>query len=126
MQLVAACKSIPGGTAPAEDAGNGNAWLYTQGFDTMNVSYSHVMTPNYATRAPGAESGFFGGQGNFTSDGSGGGWLGATTASSNHPGGVNVGFGDGSVKFIKDSVSYQTWWGLGTRNQGEVISSDSY
>ena len=30
-------------------------------------------------------------------------------ASSYHPGGVNVGFLDGSVKFIKDSVSLQTW-----------------
>ena len=65
-------------------------------------------------------------QGNFTSDGSGGGWLGASTACSNHPGGVNVAMGDGSVKFIKDTISYQTWWALGTRNLGEVISSDSY
>jgi prepilin-type N-terminal cleavage/methylation domain-containing protein/prepilin-type processing-associated H-X9-DG protein len=47
-------------------------------------------------------------------------------ASSNHPGGANVMFGDGSVKFIKDSINMQTWWALGTRNSGEVISSDSY
>ena len=125
LQLLGACKSIPGGTAPAEDAGNGSAWLYTQGFDTVNISYTHVMTPN-SYSCTGAESGFFGGQGNFTSDGSGGGWIAATSASSNHPGGVNAGMGDGSVKFIKDSVSYQTWWALGTRNQGEIISSDSY
>jgi prepilin-type processing-associated H-X9-DG protein len=46
--------------------------------------------------------------------------------SSNHPGGVNVCFGDGSVKFIKNSVGLQTWWALGTRGLGEVISSDSY
>lgn len=83
------------------------------------------MTPN-SYSCTGAESGWFGAQGNFTSDGSGGGWLGATTATSNHPGGVNVGFGDGSVKFIKDSISSQTWWALGTRNWGEVVSSDSY
>jgi prepilin-type N-terminal cleavage/methylation domain-containing protein/prepilin-type processing-associated H-X9-DG protein len=125
QQLVAACKSIPGGTAPAEDAGNGSAWLYTQGYDTVNISYTHVMTPN-SYSCTGAESGFFGGQGNFTSDSSGGGWLGATAATSNHPGGVNVGMGDGSVKFIKDSVNFQTWWALGSRNQGEVISSDAY
>jgi prepilin-type N-terminal cleavage/methylation domain-containing protein/prepilin-type processing-associated H-X9-DG protein len=125
QQLVSACKSIPGGTVPAEDAGTGYAWLYTQGFDTMNVSYSHVMTPN-SYSCTGAESGFFGGQGNFTSDSSGGGWLGASSATSNHPGGINVGMGDGSVKFIKDSVSIQAWWGLGTRNQGEIVSSDSY
>jgi len=34
--------------------------------------------------------------------------------------------GDGSVKFIKDSVNPMTWWALGTRAGGEVISSDSY
>ena len=45
---------------------------------------------------------------------------------SNHPGGVNVCFADGSVRFVKDSVSPQTWWALGTRNGGETVSSDSY
>ena len=48
------------------------------------------------------------------------------TANSNHPGGVNVGFADGSVKFIKDSINLQTWWAIGSRNLGEVVSSDSY
>ena len=47
-------------------------------------------------------------------------------ASSNHPGGVNVMFADGSVKFIKDSIAMNIWWALGTRNGGEVISADSY
>ena len=46
--------------------------------------------------------------------------------SSNHPGGVNVAFMDGSVRFVKNSVSLPTWWALGTRNGGEVVSSDSY
>jgi prepilin-type N-terminal cleavage/methylation domain-containing protein/prepilin-type processing-associated H-X9-DG protein len=46
-------------------------------------------------------------------------------AQSNHPGGVNVLFGDGSVKFIKDAINPQTWMALGTRANGEVISSDS-
>jgi prepilin-type N-terminal cleavage/methylation domain-containing protein/prepilin-type processing-associated H-X9-DG protein len=49
-----------------------------------------------------------------------------SNAQSNHPGGVNVLFGDGSVKFIKDSINPQTWMALGTRANGEVISSDSY
>jgi hypothetical protein len=39
---------------------------------------------------------------------------------------VNVGFLDGSVKFVKDSVSQATWWALGTKAGGEVISADSY
>jgi prepilin-type N-terminal cleavage/methylation domain-containing protein/prepilin-type processing-associated H-X9-DG protein len=47
-------------------------------------------------------------------------------ASSNHPGGANVCFGDGSVKFIKSSISYPTWWALGTKDVGEVVSADAY
>ena len=47
-------------------------------------------------------------------------------ADSAHPGGVNALFADGSVHFIKDSVNQNIWWGLGTRNGGEVISSSSF
>jgi prepilin-type N-terminal cleavage/methylation domain-containing protein/prepilin-type processing-associated H-X9-DG protein len=70
-----------------------------------------------------------------------------TAASSNHSGGANFAFADGSVKFIKDSIS--TWnylaltrdpnclvvtgttapgvyQALATRNGGEVVSSDQY
>ncbi len=47
-------------------------------------------------------------------------------ASSNHPGGANVLFGDGSCRFVKSSISYQTWWSLGTKSNGEIVSSDSY
>jgi prepilin-type N-terminal cleavage/methylation domain-containing protein/prepilin-type processing-associated H-X9-DG protein len=43
-----------------------------------------------------------------------------------HPGGVNALMGDGSVKFIKNSINIRTWWSLGTRANGEVISADSY
>jgi prepilin-type processing-associated H-X9-DG protein len=50
----------------------------------------------------------------------------AITATSNHSGGVNAVFCDGSVHFIKDSISPPTWWALGSRGLGEVISSDSY
>jgi prepilin-type N-terminal cleavage/methylation domain-containing protein/prepilin-type processing-associated H-X9-DG protein len=121
LKFVAGCKSIPGGTAPVEDSLNGANWIMAQGYDTMSVSYTHVMTPN-GYSCVGAENGWP----TFLSDGAQGGYGAASTASSNHPGGVNVCFGDGSVKFIKDSVSNQTWWALGTRNLGEVISSDAY
>jgi prepilin-type N-terminal cleavage/methylation domain-containing protein/prepilin-type processing-associated H-X9-DG protein len=47
-------------------------------------------------------------------------------ASSYHPGGVNVGMLDGSVKFIKDTVNPLTWWALATKAGGEVVSADSY
>ena len=45
---------------------------------------------------------------------------------SNHPGGVNVGFADGSVRFVKSSIAQITWMSLGSRNGGEVVSADSY
>jgi prepilin-type N-terminal cleavage/methylation domain-containing protein/prepilin-type processing-associated H-X9-DG protein len=45
---------------------------------------------------------------------------------SNHPGGVNVGFLDGSVKFIKNSVNIGTWGALGTKAGGEVIDASAY
>jgi len=47
-------------------------------------------------------------------------------AASYHSGGVNTLFGDGSVKFIKDSISQNTWWALGTRGNGEVVDASSY
>jgi hypothetical protein len=34
--------------------------------------------------------------------------------------------GDGHVRFIKSSIDLDTWWALGTRDGGEVISADSY
>jgi prepilin-type processing-associated H-X9-DG protein len=43
-----------------------------------------------------------------------------------HPGGVNCLFGDGSVHFVKSSISPITLRGLVTLNGGEVLSSDSY
>jgi prepilin-type processing-associated H-X9-DG protein len=47
-------------------------------------------------------------------------------ATSNHPGGANFLFGDGGVRFIKSSINIRTYWALGTRNLGEVISADAY
>ena len=47
-------------------------------------------------------------------------------ASSLHSGGANVLMSDGSVKFIKDSVALQSWYALGTKAGGEVLSSDAY
>ena len=43
-----------------------------------------------------------------------------------HPGGVNALFGDGSVRFIKNSVNLVTFRSLLTLNGGETISADSY
>jgi prepilin-type N-terminal cleavage/methylation domain-containing protein/prepilin-type processing-associated H-X9-DG protein len=56
----------------------------------------------------------------------GGPTYGALTARSYHPGGVNALFADGSVKFVKGTVSGVTWRALGTVQGGEVVSGDSY
>jgi hypothetical protein len=34
--------------------------------------------------------------------------------------------GDGSVRFVKNSINLPTWMAMGTRAGGEVISADSY
>jgi prepilin-type processing-associated H-X9-DG protein len=50
----------------------------------------------------------------------------AAASRSWHPGGVTTLFADGSVHFIKDSINPQTWWALGTKGGGEVLSSEQY
>jgi prepilin-type N-terminal cleavage/methylation domain-containing protein/prepilin-type processing-associated H-X9-DG protein len=75
--------------------------------------YSHIMTPN-------RRACWYGPGDNGNTDTT------VVGTSSNHSGGVNCGFLDGSVKFIKESVSNQTWWGIATRAGGEVIDASSY
>ena len=55
-------------------------------------------------------------------------WITAsfTVPSSNHPGGVNVLFADGGVRFVKDGIDRMVWWSLGTKAGGEVVSGDQY
>jgi prepilin-type N-terminal cleavage/methylation domain-containing protein/prepilin-type processing-associated H-X9-DG protein len=43
-----------------------------------------------------------------------------------HPGGGNVLLGDGSVRFIKESINQLTWAALASIRGGEVINGDAY
>ncbi|HZW32959.1 MAG TPA: DUF1559 domain-containing protein [Isosphaeraceae bacterium] len=45
---------------------------------------------------------------------------------SRHPGGVSILLGDGSVRFIKDSINLAIWRALSTTRGGEIISGDAY
>jgi prepilin-type processing-associated H-X9-DG protein len=45
------------------------------------------------------------------------------TAKSRHPGGVNTLFGDGSVRFVRNSVDQRTWFLLHSRDDGQVPSN---
>jgi prepilin-type N-terminal cleavage/methylation domain-containing protein/prepilin-type processing-associated H-X9-DG protein len=47
-------------------------------------------------------------------------------ARSRHAGGVNVLWGDGGVRFIKDSIQPQIWVALNSIGGGEVVSSDAF
>ncbi len=51
---------------------------------------------------------------------------GAYSFRSEHPGGANFAFADGSVRFLKESIAKPIYRGLSTRAGGEVISADSY
>jgi prepilin-type N-terminal cleavage/methylation domain-containing protein/prepilin-type processing-associated H-X9-DG protein len=92
--------------------------------------YTAAVTPNFTVTAVSRASTNGGQQvpANWDSvdENDGGPTYMSSRASSNHPGGVNVAFMDGSVKFIKNSVNPVTWRGLATRAGGEVISSDQY
>jgi prepilin-type N-terminal cleavage/methylation domain-containing protein/prepilin-type processing-associated H-X9-DG protein len=115
--LATNCQSAlvvaPAATGVSSDDGmKGLDWLYQH--CGAGGCYSHVMTPN-------KKACYFAGSktaGHPTST--------MVGASSSHPGGVNVALLDGSVRFIKDTVSQQTWWALATRAGGEVVSADSY
>jgi len=43
-----------------------------------------------------------------------------------HPGGVNMGFADGSVHFIKNSISQRVWYALLVKRDATILSADQY
>jgi prepilin-type N-terminal cleavage/methylation domain-containing protein/prepilin-type processing-associated H-X9-DG protein len=45
-------------------------------------------------------------------------------ASSPHSGGINTAMGDGSVRFTKGDVSWQTWWAALTPNSSDILGND--
>jgi prepilin-type processing-associated H-X9-DG protein len=47
---------------------------------------------------------------------------GVKTARSHHPGGVNVALGDGSIRFVTETIDGVTWQRLGARNDGQPVT----
>jgi prepilin-type N-terminal cleavage/methylation domain-containing protein/prepilin-type processing-associated H-X9-DG protein len=94
--------------------------------NTSQAGFTTAWTPNKAT--PGSFGGTFVSDTDLIAirEENGGPTFAAVTSRSFHPGGVNVLFGDGSVRFIKDTVNGLVWRGLGTISGGEVISGDAY
>ena len=103
-QAIAQCLAIdPRNLAYQGDSNSGAPWLKGE----IHAGYNHVNVPNSRTCIfpPGRI---------------------LNVATSAHPGGVNVLLCDGSVKFIKDTVSLATWRALATRAGGEVVSADAF
>ncbi len=117
LSFYQACNNIQGTQTLATNTGFwcGFTWNGSNAWGANFNSYDHWNTPNKWSCLS-----------SNSSDPSTGGPMDAITATSNHSGGVNVGFCDGSVHFIKDSINVQTWWALGTRNMSEVIGADQY
>jgi prepilin-type N-terminal cleavage/methylation domain-containing protein/prepilin-type processing-associated H-X9-DG protein len=120
--FVKSCQSIPGSTPAFGQGGglsppNGDVWIGgNPGSCMLWDAYNHFMPPNtFACDS--------------TTDGNTEGYGSVPDAfppASNHPGGVNICFADGSVRFVKNSINLLTWWSIGTRAGGEVLSSDAY
>jgi prepilin-type processing-associated H-X9-DG protein len=105
-----ACQALPP-TAPPLTSRQGMSWVMGE---MCCTTYNHVSPPNTQTCAA---PGYTGTMANMAMQ---------VPPSSLHAGGVNVLFGDGTVRFLKNSISVSAWRALGTRNGGEVVSADSY
>jgi len=88
-----------------------------------STTYNHVTTPNGRSCAimTMAQMGV-----SWSGDANDLPWYMQVPPSSAHPGGVNVLAGDGSVRFVKNSVSVPAWRAFGSRAGGEVVSADAY
>jgi prepilin-type N-terminal cleavage/methylation domain-containing protein/prepilin-type processing-associated H-X9-DG protein len=116
QQFLQTCQATPGTTAPTNPTQwSGACWDGSHAGTLHFNAYNHWNTPNGLSCVAGNSWG-----------GPPGGFNDIITATSAHPGGVNVCFIDGSVHFIKETIAYNTWWALGSRNLGEVIGSDAY
>lgn len=93
------------GAAPAWSGQRGAKWVNGHLADTM---YNHWYGPN-SKNSPDCHNGFH----NFA----------LVSARSRHPGGVQSGLVDGSVRFISETIELVTWQALATRAGGEVIGS---
>jgi len=107
-----------------------NGGVYYSGFTTAMPPNQTVSTISQAYLPSGAPASNFGRNlpmdWDWVDENDGGATFMSLSASSLHPGGVNALFADGSVRFIKNSISAVTWTALGTIAGGEVVSSDQY
>ena len=94
--------------------------------NACQAGFTTAWTPNKAT--PGRFNGVYKADVDLIAvrEENGGPTFAAITSRSYHPGGVNVLFADGSVRFVKDGVAGATWRALGTTDGGEVVDGGGY
>jgi prepilin-type processing-associated H-X9-DG protein len=109
VQFMQLCNRVPITNANQQWQWKGEWWAFGG-----TMIYSHTQTPNRTSCV----------YHDINQDGRG--TITMISASSYHPGGVNVLFMDGSVRFVKSSVNYVTWYALATPKSGEVIDPASY
>jgi prepilin-type N-terminal cleavage/methylation domain-containing protein/prepilin-type processing-associated H-X9-DG protein len=95
---------------PGSDFSNG--WPF--GFYSSTM-YNHVAPPNWKAIDCGTRSAIPDAPGEHA----------IISARSTHTGGVNVSMGDGSVRFVGDSIDLAIWRAVGTRDVGEVANIDN-
>jgi prepilin-type processing-associated H-X9-DG protein len=108
-QFMRLCNTVPITRANQQWQWKGEWWAYG-----ATMIYSHTQLPNRTSCV----------YHDLNQDGRG--TITMISASSNHPGGVNVLFMDGSVRFIRNGVSYQTWYAIANPNDGEAVGADAY
>jgi prepilin-type N-terminal cleavage/methylation domain-containing protein/prepilin-type processing-associated H-X9-DG protein len=93
----------------------------------IHTGFSTIFTPNtvvsYVSGGTPYDVGFTSSRLGLTTSGR---TYVAFTSRSYHTGGVNALLMDGSVRFVKGSLSQPIWRALGTRAGGEVVSADAY
>jgi prepilin-type processing-associated H-X9-DG protein len=126
--LIASCSTASGSAKAGGPVGHTrwcNGGVYYSGFTT-------AMPPNSPVQAVSRATGFANGGRMVAEDwdsvdeNDGGPTYMSLSASSYHPGGVNVLFADGSVHFVKNSVSAVNWRALGSIAGTEIVGGDQY
>jgi prepilin-type N-terminal cleavage/methylation domain-containing protein/prepilin-type processing-associated H-X9-DG protein len=108
-QFMQLCNTVPITSFNQQWQWKGEWWAFGG-----TMIYSHTQTPNRTACV----------YHDINQDGRG--TITMIGASSNHPGGVNVLFMDGSVHFIRNEIDYKAWYGIATPNGGEIVSGNAY